>query len=128
MKKEEIYDKNGFLNREKAMSFFINLGLSIENAKKIVDRIKAGYELHVNPKYEVVESGSQIFGSGGYYASWKVWIGDVKIVDKKDISSNFVSGYEAKVVPTERPCIVSCSAHDDIGGGRYFKRFVAVWI
>jgi len=124
----EIYDENGFVDRKKAMNFFTNLGLSSIDAKKLIDRIENGYELHINPEYEVVESGSQIFGSGGYSASWKIWLGDVEIIDKRDISSNFINGYEAKVVPTKRPCVISCSAYDDIGGIRYFKRFVAIWI
>jgi len=126
--KREIYDENGFVNRKKAMDFFMKLGLSSEDAKKLIDRIESGYEFYINPEYVVVESGSQIFGSGGYSASWKTWLGSVEIIGKKDISSNFISAYEAKVVPSKRPCVVSCYSYDDIGGGRYFKRFVAVWI
>jgi len=45
--------------------------------EKVKEKIQAGYRLYLNPGEVEVASGCQVFGSGGYWASYMVPCGAV---------------------------------------------------
>jgi len=127
--RQKIYNKDGCVKLESAKQFFMSLGISEEDSEKLVDKLIYNYDLLVNPEYVICNSGTQIFGSADYYAGYKVWKGSVKIIEERDISNGFISACECKIIPAERPTVISCYAGDSIGREqRVFKAFVAVWL
>jgi len=100
--------------------------------QEAIESLQRGYTLTLKKQGEEakVTKGASYFGSGNYFADYKVLKGNVKILDQRTWDNGFVSATDYIITATTTPTVVTASASDAVAreGRRYFQKEVIVWI
>jgi len=100
--------------------------------QEAIEKFQSGYSLKVKKQDEIakVTKGASYFGSGDYYANFRVLRGNIKILSQRHWDNGFVSATDYLITATTTPTVVSASASDVVSreGRRYFQRDIIVWL